>query len=122
MKNKKLLIGGLLLAAGAAYMFRDKLFGGSTTTTNQLPPGANTDTGAAQVITGSPYEGQVIRNLSLDQGWFKVIDGKMVVFLSPAAWKAAGGLPVQDISAEDFKAIPANTRQYINDFGQVVNW
>lgn len=122
MKNKKLLIGGVLVAGAIAFMFRDKIFGTSSTTGNQLPPGANTDTGAAQVVNGSPYEGQVIRNLSFDQGWYKVINGQKVVFLSPIGWQAAGAIPVQDISAEEFKAIPSNTRQYINDYGQVINW
>ncbi|QEE49632.1 hypothetical protein FUA48_08560 [Flavobacterium alkalisoli] len=122
MKNKKLLIGGLLVAGAVAFMFRDKIFGGTTTTANQLPAGANTDTGAAQIVNGSPYEGQVIRNLSFDQGWYKVINGQKVVFLSPIGWQAAGAIPVQDVSAEEFKAIPSNTRQYINDYGQVTNW
>lgn len=122
MKNKKLLIGGVLVAGALAFMFRDKIFGGTSTTANQLPPGANTDTGAAQIVNGSPYEGQVIRNLSISEGWFKVINGQKVVFRSQTGWQAAGAIPVQDISAEEYNSIPDNKRQYINDYGQVTNW
>lgn len=128
--NRKVLIGGSILAAGLVLvLFKDKLFGSNSTTEvatgsgNSYTGGSNSNTGAAQVITGSPYEGMVVTAPG-EQGWYRVIDGKRVVYLSPSAYtndqKRMGDL-VQ-ITMDELNSIPANTRQYINDSGQLSNW
>ena len=125
--NRKVLIGGGILAAGLVLiLFKDKLFGTTQVATgsgNSYTGGSNSDTGAAQVITGSPYEGMVITAPG-EQGWYRVINGQRVVYLSPSAYtndqKRMGDL-VQ-ITMDELNSIPANTRQYINDSGQLSNW
>lgn len=125
--NRKVLIGGGILAAGLVLvLFKDKLFGTTQIATgsgNSYFGGSNSNTGAAQVITGSPYEGMVVTAPG-EQGWYRVIDGKRVVYQSIDGYnsdKQRMGTLVQLTNAE-FNSIPANTRQYISHSGVLSFW
>ncbi|MEE1897073.1 hypothetical protein V1389_01920 [Flavobacterium rakeshii] len=124
--NKKVLIGGTILAAGVALiLFKDKLFGTNQVSTgsgNSYAGGSNSDTGAAQLITGSPYEDMVVRSPGNDNGWYRVVNGQRVVYLSDKGYNADGSRPIVDLPIDELKQIPANTQQYINDSGQITRW
>ena len=98
--NKKVLFGIALLAVGA-YMYKDQLFGGSTTKTGNTPllPGGG---------SGHPYEGMVLSSSSPNEygGWDKIINGKRVVYQSTVAWQKDGSIPLTIVSTAELLAIP----------------
>ena len=123
--NRKVLIGGGILAAGLVLvLFKDKLFGTTQVATgsgNSYTGGSNSDTGAAQVINGSPYEGMVVTAPG-QQGWYRVINGRRVVYQSYDAYtndKQRMGDLVQLTEAE-FKSIPNDPQRYISSYGELI--
>jgi len=110
--NKKVLFGIALLAVGA-YMYKDQLFGGSAAKTgNALPPGGG---------SGS-YEGMVLSstNPAEDPGWYKVVNGKRVVYQSVAAWQKDGSIPLTNVTTAELHAIPFSN-QAIYDNGTMAS-
>jgi len=128
--NKKIILGVVLLGAGAAYMFKDKLFGNNAASLpssgnkggNTNNGGANTDTGMPQVITGNPYEGMVVRSPGNDEGWYRVLNGKRVVYQSIDGYTNDGSRVIVDLPLNEFNQIPKDTLQYIASSGKLTRW
>ncbi|WP_330442026.1 hypothetical protein [Flavobacterium sp. C4GT6] len=131
--NKKMILGVTLLTGAALLTFKDKIFGDSSTqnTPGNISTGGNTNTGGNTGSTGNTngnnnaiaakYEGGVVRTPN-DAGWYRVINGKRVVYQSIEGYYADGSRQTYDLPQSEFDQIPSNTLEYINSSGKLVRW
>lgn len=117
--NKKMILGVVLLAGAGAFMFKDKLFGssaaGNSNTNSNYIPGDST--GNSTGGSNSPYPDGTVLRAEGEPGWYKIINGKRVVYTSFDAYKIDGSPVVTDVSLAALQAVPLNTVGWITESG-----
>jgi len=103
METKKKVILGVLVLGAAAFIFKDKLFPGTTGTTTKSGSGGS----------NSPYEGKVIQRQG-DPGWGRVVDGELVYYPTDTSWWADGHEQPIVLTPAEFANLPiSSTRSYL---------
>lgn len=115
--NKKLILGIALATAGAAFYFKDKLFPGASSTGTTNTAGGST-TGTVSSGSQHKYEGMVVVAEG-NPGWYKIINGKRVVYQEHQAYLSDGSPKLLQISLSELNSIPMDMTRYISVQGFV---
>ena len=99
--NNKLVIGLVIAAAGAAFLFKDKLF----------PQSAGSSGGA------TIYPDGTVLVAPDSKTYYKIVQGKKAGYSSWQAYLNDGQPTVYTITPEEMKAIPSYPKGYIDETG-----